>query len=46
MFTRNKSNQKTRHNLKTHNYNAFDFISIPTHHKDSKCLMNTEIIIN
>ena len=46
MFTRNESNKKPCHNLKTHHYNAFDLISIQTHHKDSKCLMNTEIIIN
>jgi hypothetical protein len=46
MFTRNESNQKHRHNLKTHHYNAFDLVLIPTHHKDSKCLINTEMIIN
>jgi hypothetical protein len=44
MFTRNESNQKHRHNLKTHHNNAFDLDLIPTHHKYSKCFMRTEIL--
>jgi len=39
-------NIKHRHNLKTHHYNAFDMNLMSTHHKVSKCLMKSKIIIN